>query len=225
MSTSTIVFLQLKVRSFVFIAIALFGTELAHGHPGALDGAGCHATPSTHKIHCHPQWAAQLPPLDEEGVFTGVVCWVMDGDTLQVLVRGRAMDVRLAEVDAPERAQPYGWEATLTLIDLVRNRTVRVAPYDVDRYGRVVAHVYLGERDVGRELVQQGAAWFYSHYASNADLYAVEGQARAQKRGLWALAKDERVEPWEWRRRQRSSLAPSPTLPGPAAEREMPTQH
>lgn len=223
---SAILFLQLKSRRFAVLALTLFGTDLAHAHPGPLDKAGCHATPSTHKIHCHPQWAAQLPPLDAEGVFTGVVRWVMDGDTLQVLVRGRAMDVRLAEVDAPERAQPYGWEAALALIDLVRNRAVRVAPYDVDRYGRVVAHVYVGERDIGRELVQHGAAWFYSRYASSADLFAVERQARAERRGLWALAKEERIEPWEWRRRQRraSNGAPDPTLPRAAEKGERPTQ-
>lgn len=154
-----------------------------------------------------------MPPLDEEGVFTGVVRWVLDGDTLQVLVRGRTMDVRLADVDAPERSQPYGWEAALALIDLVRNRIVRVAPYDVDRYGRVVAHVYLGERDVGHELVQQGAAWFYSRYASKGELYDVEQQARAAKRGLWALTTADRVEPWEWRRRQRQQTAAEDTSP------------
>jgi endonuclease YncB( thermonuclease family) len=129
----------------------------------------------------------------------------MDGDTLQIRVRGRTLDVRLAGVDAPERSQPYGWEATLALIDLVRDREVRVAPYDVDRYGRIVARVYADERDVGRELVRQGAAWFYSRYASSAELYELEQEARDAKRGLWALSSAERLEPWEWRRRRQES--------------------
>lgn len=184
-------------------ALLLLSVAPAHTHPGSLDASGCHADARSHKTHCHPKRAAQLPPLDAEGVLPGVVRWVADGDTLQVHVHGRLMDIRLAEVDAPERDQPYGWHAALALIDLVRDREVRIAPYDVDRYGRVVAYVYVGDLDVGHELVRQGTAWFYTRYAGSATLYAVEQQARDAKRGLWALPASERIEPWEWRRRQR----------------------
>jgi endonuclease YncB( thermonuclease family) len=194
------------ISRIALTALLLLSVTRAQPHPGPLDAAGCHADARSHKTHCHPKRAAQLPPLDAEGVLPGVVRWVSDGDTLQVHVRGKLMDVRLAEVDAPERDQPYGWNAALALIDLVRGREVRIAPYDVDRYGRVVAHLYVGDLDVGHELVRQGAAWFYTRYADSATLYGLEQQARDAKRGLWALAASERIEPWEWRRQQRKAV-------------------
>lgn len=191
------------MRSFIFVA-GCFAVTAAQAHPGALDAAGCHVEAATHKSHCHARTAEQLPLHEAEGVFTGIVRWVVDGDTLQIFVRDRLQEVRLAAIDAPERAQPYGWEAALALIDLVRARKVRIAPVDVDRYGRIVAHVYLDDRDIARELVRQGAAWFYSRYADDAELYRLEQEARSAKRGLWGLPAGERIEPWEWRRRQRT---------------------
>jgi endonuclease YncB( thermonuclease family) len=146
----------------------------------------------------------------------GVVRWVTDGDTLHVDVRGRSMEIRLAEVDAPEREQPYGWQAKLALIDLVRDRQVRVVPYDVDRYGRVVAHVYVDAKEAGAELVRQGAAWFYAEYANSESLYELEQVARAGRVGLWALPPAERIEPWQWRKERRDSAATrSNAVPAP----------
>jgi endonuclease YncB( thermonuclease family) len=143
------------------------------------------------------------PIAGAEGVFDGPVTWVTDGDSLYVRVRGRDMEVRLADVDAPERDQPYGWSSKLKLLDLVRNRHLVLAPRDVDRYGRVVARVWAGEMDVNRELVKQGAAWFYPEYAEDESLYNEEQRARDRKLGLWALPAEQRIEPSEWRRRKR----------------------
>ncbi len=193
----------------------VFTSAQVTAHPGATDAAGCHEDTRTHKRHCHRKAAAQLPEVDGEGMFTGAVTWVNDGDTLRVLVRGRAMDVRIAEVDAPERDQPYGWQAKLALIDLVRNREVSIAPYDVDRYGRVIAHVYVGESNVAAELVRAGAAWFYTEYANDAHLYDLEQQARRSRRGLWALPAQQRLEPWQWRRASREADATNSVDPTP----------
>jgi micrococcal nuclease len=181
-----------------------------YAHAGAVDANGCHRTGSGPR-HCHGERAiaqsthaqsSAVPKAGEEGVLDGVLQWVTDGDSLRVLVKGKDMEIRLADVDAPERDQVYGWNAKLTLIDLVRGKHIVFVPRDVDHYGRVIARVWAGETDVNRELVRRGSAWFYPEYAEDDSLYQEEQRARAAKVGLWAMP-GPRLEPWEWRRRER----------------------
>lgn len=186
---------------------------MASAHPGAVNRQGCHYDRAAGERHCHPERApardASAPRADDEGVFHGPLVWVSDGDTLRVLVRGREMDVRLADIDAPERDQPYGWEAKLALIDLVRGKHLVIAPRDVDHYGRIVAHVWSEDLEINREMVRQGAAWFYPEFAESDALYAEEQRARASQAGLWSLPLEQRLEPWEWRRRAREAARAS----------------
>ena len=48
------------------------------------------------------------------------------------------------------------------------------------------------------EQVRRGWAWVFVRYApKNSPLYAVEREARLDRRGLWA--DDAPIAPWEWR--------------------------
>lgn len=198
-------------RLFIAVLAVLLPLALSDAHPGQVNREGCHFDKAARERHCHPERAAvaaaalRAPKPGDEGVFDGPLAWVGDGDTLRVRVRGREMDVRLADIDAPERDQPYGWESKLQLIDLVRGQHIVLAPRDVDHYGRVVAYVWVGDLQINRELVKRGSAWFYPEYAASDALYEEEQRARAAKAGLWALPAGERIEPWEWRRRKRES--------------------
>lgn len=58
---------------------------------------------------------------------------------------------------------------------------------DTDKYGRTVGRVYVGSLDVNAELVKRGAAWVYRQYSSYLSLITLEQQAKAARRGLWAL--------------------------------------
>ncbi len=140
----------------------------------------------------------------DEGVFYGPLLRVKDGDSLVVKVQGVALDVRLAGIDAPELEQPYGREAKQALVSLASGRQLVVEPLDTDRYGRTVAHVWNGEVQLNTEMVKRGGAWFYSEFARNDELYDVEQEARSAERGLWALPRKDRIEPWVWRERRRS---------------------
>jgi endonuclease YncB( thermonuclease family) len=142
------------------------------------------------------------PHAGEEGVFDGSLLWVTDGDSLRIMIRGRDTEVRLADVDAPEREQPYGWNAKLQLIDLLRDKPLLVVPRDVDQYGRTVGWVWAGDVAINREMVARGSAWFYSKYADDDAFRYIEKEARDAKRGLWALPVKDRKEPWAWRREQ-----------------------
>ncbi|TPW21498.1 MAG: hypothetical protein FD126_609, partial [Elusimicrobia bacterium] len=107
----------------------------------------------------------------------------------------------LAEVDAPEKAQPYGPEAGARLGELVMGRTVAVKIRDVDQYGRIVVWMVLGGESVNRRLLSEGAVWWYRAYSKDPALGDLEAQAKAAGRGLWA--DDAPEPPWDYRRRNR----------------------
>nr|WP_240761841.1 thermonuclease family protein [Nitrosococcus wardiae] len=114
-------------------------------------------------------------------------------------------------MDTPEKRQPYGTRSRQVLSDLAFKKQARVEVQDVDRYGRTVGRVYVGDIYVNREMIRQGAAWVYRQYLQDRTLLEVEAEARSAKRGLWSLPEAQRVPPWEWRRQGKKQRA-SPQL-------------
>jgi endonuclease YncB( thermonuclease family) len=137
------------------------------------------------------------------------VIGISDGDTLTVLdalhVRHR---VRLAGIDAPERAQPYGAASKRNLSRLVYGVSVRVEYEKHDRYGRIVGKILTDGRDASLEQLRVGLAWHYKQYQreqSSADRNAyaeVEREAQLAHAGLWRDPSP--VPPWTWRLEQRA---------------------
>lgn len=154
-------------------------------------------------------YAAYADPCGTVFCLDVVVVGVADGDTVTVLDRERRAQsrVRLSAIDTPERGQPWGTRARQALADKVFRRDVRVAPEGEDRYGRVLGRLYVGNRDVNREMVREGHAWVYRRYSLDAGLLEDERVAREGRRGLWSLPDSQTVPPWEWRRGARR---PSP---------------
>lgn len=184
--------------------------------------AGCDAPAQNRQPPTEPPAAVVVPiaalaqePVEEVGLI-GRTVGITDGDTLTVLVEGqREMRVRLAEIDAPERGQPWGTRARQTLSELVYGQEVRVVEQDVDRWGRTVARVYVGETDVNARMVELGAAWAYTRYLTDRSIAELEDRARRERVGLWSMPTTEIVEPWEWRggRRGQPAQATRPTPP------------
>lgn len=144
-------------------------------------------------------------PASGEGLLTGRVVGIADGDTIAVLSGTAAVKVRLWGIDCPEGSQPFGRAAKRRCSDLCYGRDVSVRTRDVDRYKRVVGEVFLPDgRSVNREMVHAGLAWWYSDYAKkDLELAALERAARAARLGLWADPNP--VPPWVWRRTHRGS--------------------
>jgi len=88
---------------------------------------------------------------------------------------------------------------------------------NVDRYGRSVGKIWLGERDINRELVTEGHAWVYRQYMTDASLLQDEQAARSRELGLWSL--DNPIPPWEWRRGSRAESAPARMSSGCGSKR------
>lgn len=137
------------------------------------------------------------PAVSEEIV--GRVVGVADGDTLTILVNGhKQIKVRLAEIDAPEKSQPFGQRSKQSLSDLCFGKSVALQKTDTDRYGRTVAKVYCDGIDANAEQIRAGLAWAYRKYLHDQSLLVLENEARAARRGLWSDG--EPVPPWEFRK-------------------------
>ena len=140
-------------------------------------------------------------------VFSCLVVAVADGDTLTVRCPAPqgTLRVRLADVDAPEKAQAFGPASRrhLAALCLRRHAEIRPLPGSAgrDRYGRAIAHVSCGGRDAGTAQLRAGLAWVMEGYAADLNLPALQWQARHDRAGLWAESRP--VPPWVWRARHR----------------------
>lgn len=145
--------------------------------------------------------ACLLPLLARAADIEGQVVGVADGDTLTVLHERIQIKVRLAEIDAPEKAQPFGQRSRQSLADLCFQKPVLVEAKGHDRYGRTIGRVRCAGVDANSEQVRRGMAWVYDRYVTDRALYAIQADARADRRGLWADANP--LPPWEWRHQTR----------------------
>ena len=123
---------------------------------------------------------------------------VSDGDTFTCHRNGRNMQVRLADIDAPENGQAYGNQARKALNKLIYKQPVTLKNERKDKYGRTVATVFSGSTNVNLAMIEQGYAWHYARYSNNAEYAAAMRQAQAKKRGLWA-DKGKIIKPENWR--------------------------
>lgn len=147
----------------------------------------------------------------------GRIARVLDADSIAL---DTGLRVRLAEVEAPaagygDRLGEPGAEAALGVIEraaLGREARLWYGGLSRDRYERAIAHV-IARDEVGAEVwlnglaVRQGAARVRT-YPDNAKrarrLLAMEDEARAAKRGLWAEE--------HWRVRGLDDLAGAPNF-------------
>lgn len=128
---------------------------------------------------------------------------VVDGDTF-VLTTGER--VRLIGVDTPEtvkpgtEVQPYGKEASDFTKEKLTGQKVRLE-FDVaetDRYGRLLAYVYLEDGTFYNELLlREGYAQVMTvppnvKYADH--FLKVQQEAREAGRGLWGIADDNHIK-------------------------------
>lgn len=132
----------------------------------------------------------------------GQVVRVSDGDTIVVLDAGKVQHkIRLAGIDAPEKAQAYGDKAKDALAALVAGKEVRVEVSGRDRYGREIGRVFVGVVDANLEQIKAGFAWHYAQFAPAAkDLAEAQEKARAGKLGLWKNSAP--VAPWDFRKKK-----------------------
>lgn len=123
---------------------------------------------------------------------------ITDGDTLTVLEDRRQVKIRLANIDAPEKAQAFGQRSKESLSDLCYRKDATYQTQTIDRYGRTVAVVTCAGIEANRAQVERGMAWVYPKYNKDASLPLIESTARTAGAGLWRDSSP--IPPWEYRR-------------------------
>jgi len=156
---------------------------------------------------------ATIAPARAE-ILEGKVIRISDGDTLVVLDSSRKQHkIRVAGIDAPEKAQAFGNRARQHLASMAFGKPVTVEWRKRDKYGRIVGKVVANcdqpgcPVDTGLEQLNAGMAWWYRKYAGeqspeDRERYEkAEQTARDGELGLWRDPNP--VPPWDWRKQHR----------------------
>lgn len=113
---------------------------------------------------------------------------VIDGDTIELEDGTR---VRYIGMDTPETDQCFWEEATEENKKLVEGKKVKLETdvQKLDKYGRLLAYVFVGETFVNEELIRRGVAQVLTYppnvkYTQN--FVAAQKEAREKKTGFWA---------------------------------------
>lgn len=115
------------------------------------------------------------------------VIGVIDGDTVE-LEDGRT--VRLIGIDTPERGDNYYDSASALTESLLLRKRVRLE-FDsdkIDRYGRTLAFIWVGDELSNLEVVREGWAWCYffdGNLRHSRDILLAQQQAMEKRIGLW----------------------------------------
>jgi endonuclease YncB( thermonuclease family) len=136
-----------------------------------------------------------------------------DGDTLRVREGNRTVNVRLACIDAPESSQaPFGAQARQQLQALAPvGSTVELRIKATDRYGRSIAELTRGGRNLNQALVTSGVAFVYWQTIAGCDRQTygrLETEARLKRLGVWSV-NGGLTRPWDYRSGQRKPSSSS----------------
>ena len=123
-----------------------------------------------------------------------MVTGVADGDTLYANVDGHSIRIRLAQIDAPEKAQAFGSRSEQSLRELLGKKKVELAWRSLDRYGRPIAQVFVDGLDVTAEQIRRGFGCVFRRYSNDFALISLEAQAKSAGVGLWANPRS--ISPW-----------------------------
>jgi micrococcal nuclease len=137
------------------------------------------------------------PPKDVKGIKAKVIRAV-DGDTLVVHINGKEERVRMILVDTPETkhpqmgVQPFGPGASEFTSHSLTGKTVtlELGIQERDRYGRLLAYIWLGNELFNKTLVEKGlarVAVFPPNTKYLDEFNAAQEQAKKKAVGIWSV--------------------------------------
>ena len=118
-----------------------------------------------------------------------------DGDTARFIINGVEKKVRFLAIDTPEidKNDPFSKEAKEYTCNALKTAKEIILEYDgnsdkEDKYGRVLAFVYVDNSLLQKELISNGlakVAYLYGDYDHVDELKKAEAEAKNNKLGIW----------------------------------------
>lgn len=145
-----------------------------------------------------PETSSPIHKSEQDQLITAKVVKSIDGDTIKVRFDGRDETVRLLLIDTPEThhpklgVQPYGKEAAAFTKSFVEGKSVQLEPAvnrGRDKYGRLLAYVFVGNQSLEEELLKRGLARVAYVYPPNTKYLETyrqdEKDAKEKGLGVW----------------------------------------
>ena len=125
---------------------------------------------------------------------------VVDGDTLDILMDGKKVRLRLIGLDTPEIVDPrkpvqcFARQASDKAKEILTGQSVRLetdpSQDTYDKYGRLLAYIFLLDgTNFNKLMIAKGYGHEYTYdlpYKYQTEFKAAEKSARESKKGLWA---------------------------------------
>lgn len=128
------------------------------------------------------------------------VAKVVDGDTLDVMIEGQKLRIRLIGINTPETVDPrksvecFGKEASDKAKEILAGKKVFLeadaSQTDRDKYDRLLRYVFLEDgTNFGLLMIREGYAYEYTYdapYKYQKEFKAAQKEASDAGKGLWA---------------------------------------
>ena len=119
---------------------------------------------------------------------------IADGDTF--ILEQNKQTIRLFGIDAPDLENCYGDKASVRLNQLLKKRQVQLREPVVDKFGRIVALVYVDGRLINETLIKEGFAAYRSEPGSEKEtMKTAHEYAKSRKLGIYSSACTDEVPP------------------------------
>ena len=126
----------------------------------------------------------------------------IDGDTAKFIINNEVKTVRFLSINSPEiahddvEAEPFGKEASVFTCNQLKSASTIKLQYDSksdkeDKYGRVLAWVFVDDELLQEKLVNEGLAevkYVYDDYKYSSHLKDVQKVAKKNEVGIWATS-------------------------------------
>jgi len=113
-----------------------------------------------------------------------LVTEVIDGDSFKI---SNKQTIRLASLDAPAKNLCFGAEATKALTEKIMNKRVVLNDLRTDRYGRIIAQVYINGIHINNFMIKNGFAESTRQAGEEtANIKIANDYAREKKAGIFS---------------------------------------